>query len=71
MRLFFVGIGLISVPGVASALCGGWNDPVAFGFDASSWMAKWPILGVILFATLSLTTFTIKRSLAIRKSQEG
>lgn len=71
MRTVFAIICLISAPGDAVAFCGGWNDPVAFGFDASSWMAKWPILGVILFAILTVTTFSIKRSLAIKKSQEG
>ncbi len=51
----------IVLPAQAQAFCGGWDSPVAFGFDHSSWADRWPILGAILLFVALFSTLIIRQ----------
>ena len=53
----------------AQAFCGDWPMGVSPGFDADSWMAKWPVLlGILLLVMLS-TWWVIKRRAQPKSAQ--
>lgn len=54
----------------ALAFCGGWNSPVAPGFDGASWAEKWPVLGAILVGVGLFSTFVIRRVTLLRDAPE-
>ncbi|MGR3435671.1 MAG: hypothetical protein ACU0CO_12405 [Shimia sp.] len=59
---------LILLPGPALAFCGGWDLPVAFGFDGGDWAARWAVLatlggGVVTFSTLAFRRWARLRHL--------
>lgn len=45
--LALLGLAILA-PDAAFAFCGGWDLPVALGFDGASWGEKWPVLAGIL-----------------------
>ncbi|WP_298496754.1 hypothetical protein [uncultured Maritimibacter sp.] len=57
---------LSGLPGAALAFCGGWNSPVAPGFDATSWGDKWPVLAAILTFVVLFSSFVVQRVSAMR-----
>lgn len=56
----------LTLPGAALAFCGGWNTPVAPGFDATSWGDKWPVLAAILTFVVLFSSFVVHRVSAMR-----
>ncbi|MBV0912197.1 hypothetical protein [Anianabacter salinae] len=53
-------------PGAALAFCGGWDSPVAMGFDHGSWGEKWPVLAGILLFVLVFSSLIIRQIRTMR-----
>jgi len=51
-------------PETARAFCGGWDAPVALGFDGGSWTDRWLALTVLLASVGGFMAFAVKRFLA-------
>lgn len=49
---------LALVPSYAIAAAGG----VAEGFDAESWIVRWPVLAVVVASVVSTTAFILSRT---------
>lgn len=64
-RLAILAIAFL-VPQAAFAFCGGWNSPVAPGFDGSSWVDKWPVLALILVFVSVFSTLVVRQVVANR-----
>lgn len=56
----------LALPGAAFAFCGGWDSPVAMGFDGGSWGGKWPILGGILLFVTVFSSLIIRQIRSLR-----
>ena len=68
----FIAVLAVSAPGAALAFCGGWDEPVAFGFDLKAWSDKWGILSLILvsvgiFSTIVVRQWRYMRSLPVEE----
>lgn len=61
---------LVILPGPALAFCGGWDSPVAPGFDGASWGDRWPVLAAILTFVAIFSTFIIHRVRSMRDLPE-
>ncbi|MAM63578.1 hypothetical protein [Maritimibacter sp. UBA3975] len=71
MRTVFFALALmLASPTAALAFCGGWNSPVAPGFDGSSWGEKWPVLAAILTFVVLFSTFVVRRVSLMRDMPE-
>ncbi|MEC7761874.1 MAG: hypothetical protein VX874_08220 [Pseudomonadota bacterium] len=69
-RLLSLALIAVLLPTATFAFCGGWNTPVAPGFDGSSWGEKWPVLAVILTAVALFSTFVVRRVALMRDLPE-
>ena len=71
MKRVLIAAGLVALlPSMSLAFCGGWDSPVAPGFDGSSWGEKWPVLAVILTSVALFSTFVVRRVAFMRALPE-
>jgi len=48
MLRYGIALALAVLPQAALAFCGGFDNPVATGFDHGSWTEKWEVLAAII-----------------------
>lgn len=63
---FAVLVAALAIPQAAFAFCGGWNSPVAPGFDGASWVDKWPVLASILVFVAAFSTLVVRQMVVSR-----
>lgn len=70
MRFMSLVLIAVALPTMSLAFCGGWNSPVAPGFDSASWAEKWPVLAAILTFVILFSTVVVRRVVLMRDLPE-
>ena len=61
MIRYSIALVLAVLPQAALAVCGGFDGPVAMGFDHGSWGEKWYVLAAILVGVAFISAMVMRQ----------